>query len=230
MQLLNLLKSPSYGLSRTAVYLMVDRTILQYSLQSICKVFIPRCQQLIETKLQFKSRFRSHKLPKKNIEHITTSNSDKNRNKCKTYTNRAMWESHYLFSNINFNSVSALRMSILLLSSLKNLIIFFKIKTSFGTNNNIITRIKISMSKNTESIDITKVQQQPYTKNKIHIFSDTFDLNNQSRLFFDSNIVVGNLFPLQWHFLLLKKQYGLKSNNPRGFSPLPKTLECKVLK
>ena len=47
-------------------------------------------------------------------------------------------------------------MSILLLSSLKNLIIFFKIKPSLGINNNIILRINISMSKNTESIDITK--------------------------------------------------------------------------
>ena len=68
-----------------------------------------------------------------------------------------MWESHYLFSNINFNSVSALRISILLLSSLKNLIIFFKIKPSLGINNNIILRMNISMSKNTESIDITNV-------------------------------------------------------------------------
>ena len=68
-----------------------------------------------------------------------------------------MWESHYSFSNINFNSVSALRMSILLLSSLKNLIIFFKIKPSLGINNNIILRMNISMSKNTESIDITNV-------------------------------------------------------------------------
>jgi len=48
-------------------------------------------------------------------------------------------------------------MSILLLSSLKNLIIFFKIKPSLGINNNIILRMNISMSKNTESIDITKV-------------------------------------------------------------------------
>ena len=126
MQLLNLLKSPSYGLSRTAVYQMVDRTILQYSLQSIYKVFILRCQQSIGTKLQFKIRLCSQKLPKKNIEHITTSNSHKNRNKCQNYTNRAMGESHYLFSNINFNSASALRISILLLSSLKNLVIFFK--------------------------------------------------------------------------------------------------------
>ena len=68
-----------------------------------------------------------------------------------------MWESHYLFSNINFNSASALRISILLLSSLKNLIIFFKIKTSLCINNNITSRMDISMSKNTESIDATKV-------------------------------------------------------------------------
>ena len=67
-----------------------------------------------------------------------------------------MWESHYLFSNINFNSVSALRISILLLSSLKNFIIFFKIKPSLGIDNNIIPRINKSMSKNTESTDITK--------------------------------------------------------------------------
>ena len=48
-------------------------------------------------------------------------------------------------------------MSILLLSSLKNLIIFFKIKPSLGINNNIILNLNISMSKNTESIDITNV-------------------------------------------------------------------------
>ena len=68
-----------------------------------------------------------------------------------------MRESHYLFSNINFNSASALRMSILLLNSLKNLIIFFTIKPSLVINNNIILRMNISMSKNTESIDITNV-------------------------------------------------------------------------
>ena len=68
-----------------------------------------------------------------------------------------MWEPHYLFSNINFNSASALRISILLLSSLKNLVIFFKIKSYLGNNNNIIPRANISMSKNTESIDITIV-------------------------------------------------------------------------
>jgi len=69
----------------------------------------------------------------------------------------AMWESHYLFSNINSNSTSALIISILILSSLKNLIIFFTIKPSLGINNNIILRMNISMSKNTESIDITNV-------------------------------------------------------------------------
>ena len=68
-----------------------------------------------------------------------------------------MWEPHYLFSNINFSSASALRISILLFSSLTNLIIFFKIKPSQGINNNIILRMNISMSKNTEYIDITKV-------------------------------------------------------------------------
>ena len=68
-----------------------------------------------------------------------------------------MWESHYLFSNINFNSASALRISILLFSNLKNLTMFFKIKPSLDINNNIILRMNISMSKNTESIDITKV-------------------------------------------------------------------------
>ncbi len=68
-----------------------------------------------------------------------------------------MWESHYLFSKINFNSTSALRISILLLNSLKNLIIFFKINPSLGMNNNIILRMNISMSKNTESIDIKEV-------------------------------------------------------------------------
>ena len=48
-------------------------------------------------------------------------------------------------------------MSILLFSNLKNLIIFFKINTTLGINNNIILRMDISMSKNTESIDITNV-------------------------------------------------------------------------
>ena len=68
-----------------------------------------------------------------------------------------MWEAHYLFSSINFNSASALRISILLFNNLKNLIIFFKIKPYLSINNNIILRMNISMSKNTESIDITKV-------------------------------------------------------------------------
>ena len=68
-----------------------------------------------------------------------------------------MWESDYLFSNINFNSASALRISILLLNSLRNLIILLIIKPPLGINNNIILIMQISMSKNTESIDITKV-------------------------------------------------------------------------
>ncbi len=68
-----------------------------------------------------------------------------------------MWEYYYLFSNINFNSASALRISILLLNNFKNFVIFFKIKLSLGTNNNIILRINISISKNTESIDIKEV-------------------------------------------------------------------------
>ena len=179
MQLLNLLKSPSYGLSRTAVYQMVDRTILQFLLQSIYKVFILRCQPLIKAKLQFKIRFCSHKLPNKNIEHITTSNSYKNRNKCQHYANRTMWESHYLFSNINSNSASALIISILLLSNLKNLIIFFKINHSLFINNTIITRMKISISKNTESIDMKEVLQHSYTINNTNIYPETIDLINQ---------------------------------------------------
>ena len=65
-----------------------------------------------------------------------------------------MWESHYSFSNINFNSVSALRISILLLSRLKNFIIFFKIQPSLGINNNIILRINISMDSVFLLIDI----------------------------------------------------------------------------
>ena len=76
-----------------------------------------------------------------------------------------MLESHYSFSNINFNSASALRISILFFNNLKNLIIFFKIKPSLDTGNNIITRMIISMSKNTESVDITKVLKHNYSKN-----------------------------------------------------------------
>ena len=68
-----------------------------------------------------------------------------------------MWKPHYWFSSINFNSTSALRISILLLNNLKNLIILLIIKPSLGINNNIILRMNISMSKNTESIDIAKV-------------------------------------------------------------------------
>ena len=137
-----------------------------------------------------------------------------------------MWESHYLFSNINFNSVSALRMSILLLNSLKNLIIFFKIKPSLGINNNIILRINISMSKNTESFDITKFLQHCYTTNNPDICSDTFDQLTCECLF-RINRIIGDLVTLQYYFSFAKKQSGLKSNAPRGFTPLPKVLGCK---
>ena len=131
-----------------------------------------------------------------------------------------MWESHYLFSNINFNSVSALRISILLLSILKNFIIFFKIKPSLGINNNIILRINISMSKNTASINIIKFLQQ-YKMNNTKIWSDTLDQLNNKGLF-SINIIIGDLVTLQCYFSFAKKQSGLKSNTPEGFRPLPK--------
>ena len=46
-------------------------------------------------------------------------------------------------------------------------------------NNNIIPRINISMSKNTESIDITKVSQHAYTINNTNVSSDALDLINR---------------------------------------------------
>ena len=46
-------------------------------------------------------------------------------------------------------------------------------------DNNIIPRMNISMSKNTESIDITKVSQHAYTKNNTNLSSDALDLINQ---------------------------------------------------
>jgi len=71
-------------------------------------------------------------------------------------------------------------MSILLLSSLKNLIIFFKNKPTLGINNNIILRMNISMSKNTESIDVTKFLYYFYAINNNNLCSDTLDqLNNK---------------------------------------------------
>ena len=115
-----------------------------------------------------------------------------------------MREFHYLFSNINFNSVTALRMSILLLSSLKNLIIFFKIKHSLGINNNIILRMNISIVKNTESIDITQFLYPIYTINSPNICSDTFDQLTRKCLF-RINRIIGDLVTLSTIFLLLKK-------------------------
>ena len=90
-----------------------------------------------------------------------------------------MWESHYLFSNKNFNSASALRISILIFSSLKNLIIFFKIQPSLDINNNIIQRMKISISNSTESNDKTKFSYHIYIKNEITISSVNFNAINQ---------------------------------------------------
>ena len=115
-----------------------------------------------------------------------------------------MWKSHYLFSNINFNSVSALRMSILLLRSLKNLIILFKRKPSLGINNNIILRINISMSKNTESIDITKFLYHNYTLNNPSICSDTFDQLTRKCLF-RINRIISDIVTLQNYFSFAKK-------------------------
>ena len=112
-----------------------------------------------------------------------------------------MWKSHYLFSNINFNSASALRISSLLLNSFKNLIIFFKIKPSLGINNNIILRINISMSKNTESIDITKFLYHSYTINNPNICSDTLAQLTYS----ESNIKIDDLVTLQCYFSFAKK-------------------------
>ena len=139
-----------------------------------------------------------------------------------------MRESHYLFSNINFNSASALRISSLLLSSLKNLIIFFKIKPSLSINNYIIIKKNLSISKNTESIDITKFLQPFYTINNPNICSDTFDQLTRKCLFRITRII-GDLVTLQYSISFAKKQSGLKSNTPRGFSPLPKASECKYL-
>ena len=95
---------------------------------------------------------------------------------------------------------------------------FFQIKPSLGINNNIILRINISMSKNTGFIDITKFLQPIYTINNPNICSDTLDQLAYSQ----SIIKLVIQLSCSAIFLLLKKQSGLKSNTPRGFSPLPK--------
>ena len=115
-----------------------------------------------------------------------------------------MWESHYSFSSKNFNSASALRISILLFRSLKNLVIFFKIKSSLGINNNIIPRINISMSKNTESIDITQFMYPFYTINSPNICSDTFDQLTRKCLFRIDRII-GDLVTFQYYLSFTKK-------------------------
>ena len=110
------LKPPSYGFSRTAVYLIADRTILQHILQIINKVFILICQTLSLNNLEFQLELFSYKLLKKKKEHKTTIKTYTKRYKCKSNANMAMREPHYSFSNMNFNSVSALKISILFYS------------------------------------------------------------------------------------------------------------------
>ena len=46
-------------------------------------------------------------------------------------------------------------------------------------DNNIIPGMNISMSKNTESIDITKVSQHDYTIKHTYICLDILDLTNR---------------------------------------------------
>ena len=70
---------------------------------------------------------------------------------------------------MNFNWVSALTISILLLNNFKNLNIFFKNKTSLGIDNDIIPGKNLSMSKNTESTDIAQV-----CSNIIHKLAQTY--------------------------------------------------------
>ena len=113
-----------------------------------------------------------------------------------------MWKPHYWFSSINFNSTSALRISILLLSSLKDLINFFKIQPSLGINNNIILKMNISMSKNTESIDMTKLMLHFYTVNNINIL---LRYSCSISLFRIKYKKMGDLGTLQYYFSFAKK-------------------------
>ena len=61
--------------------------------------------------------------------------------------------------------------------------------------------MNISMSKNTEAIDITKVSQQIYTINNTNICSDTFEQIAYS----ESNIKIGDIVTLQCYFSFAKK-------------------------
>ena len=81
---------------------------------------------------------------------------------------------------------------------------FFQIKLSLGINNNIILRINISMSKNTESIDITKFLQPFYTINNPNICSENFDQLTRKCLF-RINRIIGDLVILQYYFSFAKK-------------------------
>ena len=78
--------------------------------------------------------------------------------------------------------------------------------------------MNISMSKDTEAIDIKKFSQQIYTINNTNICSDTIAQSAYS----ESNIKIGDLVALQCYFSFTKKQSALKSNTPRRFNPLAK--------
>ena len=81
---------------------------------------------------------------------------------------------------------------------------FFTIKPSLGINNNIILRMNISMSKNTESIDITKFLQHNYTTNNLKICSDTFDQLTNKGLF-RITMAISNQDGLKRKFSFAKK-------------------------
>ena len=61
--------------------------------------------------------------------------------------------------------------------------------------------MNISISKNTEAIDITKVSRQIYTIKNTNICSDTLDQLAYS----ESNIKIGDLVTLQCYFSFAKK-------------------------
>ena len=61
--------------------------------------------------------------------------------------------------------------------------------------------MNISMSKNTEAIDITEVSQQYYTINNTNICSDTL----AQLAYSEANIKIGDLVTLQFYFSFDKK-------------------------
>ena len=76
-------------------------------------------------------------------------------------------------------------------------------KPSLGINNNIIPRINISMSKNTESIDIKSFVA--YLYNKTPTYAQILDINQPIRAYSESNIIIGDLVTYQYYFYLLKQ-------------------------